>query len=219
LTAMAFLVVIPGTRPKLTWNVLKLYTPIVPCFGKSAYHVPRPRSSTRERGDLDPLPFLRSRNCYARNSRHHAYRPEYREERGREAQSDAKEGRAGEARRKGQRKGRGGCGIDVCGGGGMRWGGVCEGWVLGWVEAGWVEVGEIAFGPKQYSMGTCERASSHKSPGSTLGPGFDSAWERISQDLTVFVLSVVGHVPVDSEVPLVTLSILTICRHSLRRCS
>jgi hypothetical protein len=41
LTAMAFLVVVPGTRPKLTWNVLKLYTPIVPCFEKSAYHVPR----------------------------------------------------------------------------------------------------------------------------------------------------------------------------------
>jgi hypothetical protein len=138
------------------------------------------------------------------------------------------DGRRNPTQRKGGRERRGGrgsaregggCGIDVCGGGGMRWGGVCEGWVLGWVEAGWVEVGEIAFGPKQYSMGTCERASSHKSPGSTLGPGFDSAWERISQDLTVFVLSVVGHVPVDSEVPLVTLSILTICRHSLRRCS
>jgi hypothetical protein len=37
------------------------------------------------------------------------------------------------------------------------------------------------------------------SPGSTSGPGFDSSWERISQDLTAFVLSVVGDVPVGSE--------------------
>jgi hypothetical protein len=29
-----------------------------------------------------------------------------------------------------------------------------------WVEAGWVEVGEIAFGPEQYSTGTCEWARS-----------------------------------------------------------
>jgi hypothetical protein len=50
-------------------------------------------------------------------------------------------------------------------------------------------------------------------------PGLDSAWERISQDLTVFVLSVVGDVPVVSEVPVVTSSILRICRHSFRRCS
>jgi hypothetical protein len=41
----------------------------------------------------------------------------------------------------------------------------------------------------------------NKSPGSTSGPGFDSPWERISQDLTAFVLSVVGGVPVDSEAP------------------
>jgi hypothetical protein len=33
----------------------------------------------------------------------------------------------------------------------------------------------------------------------------------------VFVLSVVGDVPVDSEAPVVTLSILWICRHSLHR--
>jgi hypothetical protein len=56
-------------------------------------------------------------------------------------------------------------------------------------------------------------------PGSTSGPGFDSPWERNSQDLTTFVLSAVGDVPVDSEAPVVTTSILRICRHSLRRCS
>jgi hypothetical protein len=61
--------------------------------------------------------------------------------------------------------------------------------------------------------------SGYKSPGSTSGPGFDSSWERISQDLTSFVLSVVDDVPVDSETPVVTSSILRICRHSLRRCS
>jgi hypothetical protein len=63
------------------------------------------------------------------------------------------------------------------------------------------------------------KPSGYKSPGSTSGPGFDSLWERISQDVTVFVLSVVGDVPVDSEAPVVTSSILRICRHSLRRCS
>jgi hypothetical protein len=47
----------------------------------------------------------------------------------------------------------------------------------------------------------------------------DSSWERISQDLTAFVLSVVGDVPVDSEAPVVTSSISRICRHNLRRCS
>jgi hypothetical protein len=36
--------------------------------------------------------------------------------------------------------------------------------------------------------------------GLPLGPGFDSSWEQISQNLTVFVFSVVGDVPVDSEV-------------------
>jgi hypothetical protein len=66
-----------------------------------------------------------------------------------------------------------------------------------------------------------ERAcsSGYKSPGSTSSPGFDSPWERISQDLTAFVLSVVGGVLVDSEAPVVTSSILRICRHSLSRCS
>jgi hypothetical protein len=85
------------------------------------------------------------------------------------------------------------------------------------------------------------------STGSTLGLGFDSLWERISQDLMAFVLSVVGDVPVDSETsvvtstisqdltafvlsvvrdvpvdseaPVVTSSILRICRHNLQRCS
>jgi hypothetical protein len=61
--------------------------------------------------------------------------------------------------------------------------------------------------------------SGYKSPSSTSGPGFDSPWERISQDLTTFVFSVVGDVPVDSETPMVTSSILRIYRHSLRRCS
>jgi hypothetical protein len=32
----------------------------------------------------------------------------------------------------------------------------------------------------------------------------DSSWERISQDLTAFVHSVVGDVPVDSEASVVT---------------
>jgi hypothetical protein len=41
-----------------------------------------------------------------------------------------------------------------------------------------------------------------------LGPGFDSPWERISQDLTTFVLSVVGDVPVDNEASVVTSSML-----------
>jgi hypothetical protein len=54
--------------------------------------------------------------------------------------------------------------------------------------------------------------------GSTLGLGFDSSGVRISQDLTTFVLSVVGDVQVDSETHVVTSSILGICRHS-RRCS
>jgi hypothetical protein len=58
-----------------------------------------------------------------------------------------------------------------------------------------------------------------QSPDNTSDLGFDSPWERISQDLTAFVLSVVGDVPVDSEAPVVTSSILRICRHSLRRCS
>jgi hypothetical protein len=57
--------------------------------------------------------------------------------------------------------------------------------------------------------GPGERACS---PGSTSGPGFDSPWERISQDLTAFVLSVVGDVPVDSETPVVYLSILSPAR-------
>jgi hypothetical protein len=61
--------------------------------------------------------------------------------------------------------------------------------------------------------------SGYKSLGSTSGPGFDSSWERISQYLTAFVLSVVGDVPVDSEASVVISSILRICRHSLRRCS
>jgi hypothetical protein len=63
------------------------------------------------------------------------------------------------------------------------------------------------------------QASGYKSPGSTSGPGFDSSWERISQDLTALVLSVVGDVPVDSEAPAATWSILRIRRHSLQRCS
>jgi hypothetical protein len=37
--------------------------------------------------------------------------------------------------------------------------------------------------------------------------------------LTAFVLSVVGDVPVDSETPVVTSSILRICRPNLQRCS
>jgi hypothetical protein len=41
--------------------------------------------------------------------------------------------------------------------------------------------------------------SACNSPGSTSGPEFDSPWERISHDLTAFVLSVVGDVPLDSE--------------------
>jgi hypothetical protein len=41
--------------------------------------------------------------------------------------------------------------------------------------------------------------SACNSPRSTSGPGFDSPWERISHDLTAFVLSVVGDVPLDSE--------------------
>jgi hypothetical protein len=49
--------------------------------------------------------------------------------------------------------------------------------------------------------------------------GFDSLRERIFQDLTAFVLSVVSDVPVDSEAPVVTSSILRICRLSLRKCS
>jgi hypothetical protein len=61
--------------------------------------------------------------------------------------------------------------------------------------------------------------SGYKNSDSTSGPGFDSPWERISQDLTAFLLSLVGGVPVDSETPVVTLSILRICRHSLRKCS
>jgi hypothetical protein len=49
----------------------------------------------------------------------------------------------------------------------------------------------------------CERVCSlvfTRAPasGSTSGPGFDSPWERISQDLTAFVLLVVGDVPVES---------------------
>jgi hypothetical protein len=43
--------------------------------------------------------------------------------------------------------------------------------------------------------------------------------ERIFQDLTAFVLSVVGVILVNGEAPVVTSSILRICRHSLRRCS
>jgi hypothetical protein len=35
----------------------------------------------------------------------------------------------------------------------------------------------------------------YKSTGSTSVPGFDSPWERISQNLTAFVLSVAGDVP------------------------
>jgi hypothetical protein len=61
--------------------------------------------------------------------------------------------------------------------------------------------------------------SGYKSPDSTSGPGFNSPWEQISQDLTAFVLSVVGDIPVDSEAPVVTSSILRICRYNLRRCS
>jgi hypothetical protein len=38
-------------------------------------------------------------------------------------------------------------------------------------------------------------STGYKSPGSTSGPEFDSAWERISQDLTAFVFSVVGDDP------------------------
>jgi hypothetical protein len=48
---------------------------------------------------------------------------------------------------------------------------------------------------------------------------FDFSWERISQDLMTFVVSVVDGVPVDSETPVVTLSNLRICRHNLRKCS
>jgi hypothetical protein len=61
--------------------------------------------------------------------------------------------------------------------------------------------------------------SGYKSLGSTSGPGFDSPWERISQDLMAFVLSVVGDVPVDNETYVVTSSILRICQHSLRDAS
>jgi hypothetical protein len=61
--------------------------------------------------------------------------------------------------------------------------------------------------------------SGYKNLGSTSGLRFDSPWERISQDLTVFVLLVVGDVPVDSETPVLTSSILMICRYSLQRCS
>jgi hypothetical protein len=66
-----------------------------------------------------------------------------------------------------------------------------------------------------------ERACSlgYKSPGSTLCPGSDSPWERISQDLITFVLPVVDGVSVDSETPVVTSSISRICWYSLRRCS
>jgi hypothetical protein len=48
---------------------------------------------------------------------------------------------------------------------------------------------------------------------------FDFSWERISQDLMTFVVSVVDDVPVDSETPVVTLSNLRIYRHNLRKCS
>jgi hypothetical protein len=61
--------------------------------------------------------------------------------------------------------------------------------------------------------------SGYKSLGSNSSLGFDSPRERFFQDLTTFVLSVVGDVPVDSETPVVTSSILRNCRHSLRRCS
>jgi hypothetical protein len=37
--------------------------------------------------------------------------------------------------------------------------------------------------------------------------------------LTTFVLSVVGDFPIDSETPVVTSSVLRICRFNLRRCS
>jgi hypothetical protein len=60
----------------------------------------------------------------------------------------------------------------------------------------------------------------YKSIGSTSDLEFDSPWERISQNLTALVLSVVGDVPVDSEAPVVdseapvvTSSILRICRY------
>jgi hypothetical protein len=47
--------------------------------------------------------------------------------------------------------------------------------------------------------------------------GFDFLWERISQDLTTFVLSVVGDVLVGSDVPVVTSSISRIYQLDLRR--
>jgi hypothetical protein len=60
----------------------------------------------------------------------------------------------------------------------------------------------------------------YKSLGSTSGPGFDSPWERIYQDLMgLYVHSVVGDVSVDSEASMMTLSISRIYWPSLRRCS
>jgi hypothetical protein len=53
-----------------------------------------------------------------------------------------------------------------------------------------------------------------RASGSTSGSGFDFPGERISQDLTVFVLLVVGDVPIDSKASVVTSSILRICRSS-----
>jgi hypothetical protein len=41
----------------------------------------------------------------------------------------------------------------------------------------------------------------------TWGPGFDSPWQWIFQDLTTFMLSVVGDIPIDSETLVVTSSI------------
>jgi hypothetical protein len=41
--------------------------------------------------------------------------------------------------------------------------------------------------------------TTYKSPDSISIPRFDSLWERNSQDLTVFVLSVVGDLPIDDE--------------------
>jgi hypothetical protein len=75
---------------------------------------------------------------------------------------------------------------------------------------------------QQKRNGTSERACSLMVTRALVAPqvlGSTPRGERISQDLTAFVLSVVGDVPVDSEASVVTSSILRICRYSLRRCS
>jgi hypothetical protein len=66
--------------------------------------------------------------------------------------------------------------------------------------------------------GMCERAYSLVVIRAPVAPqGFDFLWERISQDLTTFVLSVVGDVLVGSDVPVVTSSISRIYQLDLRR--